>query len=271
MFSIKYLKLATVILCLAFTSSASAQQPSTAAPQQSTETPTARAGFKNRVFEIKYREPDSLLQVVKLLGSPIGVMSFNNEFKTITVRDYPENIATIEDAIKRLDTPVPPAPGVEFHVHILIATNAAMASNALPSELNDVVKQLQTTLTYKNYYVMTSAVLRTKEGSTGVENKGVADFKLVTESAARNSPIIYTYSARQIRIDETTPNNNAIQIGRFNYTMRIPIETATGVINYENVGFETPVNMREGEKVVVGTTTMQDKGVIVVLIARITK
>jgi hypothetical protein len=104
-----------------------------------------------------------------------------------------------------------------------------------------------------------------------VENKGVADFKFVTESAARNSPIIYSYAARQIRIDGTAPSNSVIQIGRFNYTMRIPIETAVGTISYENVGFETPVNMREGEKVVVGTTTMQDKGLIVVLTARITK
>jgi hypothetical protein len=53
--------------------------------------------------------------------------------------------------------------------------------------------------------------------------------------------------------------------------MRIPVETATGIINYESVGFETPVNIREGEKVVVGTTTMQDKGLIVVLTARIIK
>jgi hypothetical protein len=53
--------------------------------------------------------------------------------------------------------------------------------------------------------------------------------------------------------------------------MRIPVDTGTGAINYERVGFETPVNMREGEKVVVGTTTMQDKGVIVVLTAKIIK
>jgi hypothetical protein len=270
MFSIKQLKLAALLIILACASAAMAQQ-STPQPSPQGQDFYAKAGLKNRVFEVKYRDPDSLLSVLKLLGSGVGAMSVSNEYNTITVRDFPENIATIEEAIKRLDTPAPPAPGIEFHIHILIATNTpAAASNPFPPEVNDVVKQLQTTLNYKNYSLMTSAVLRTKEGTAGVGNKGVADFKLVTEGAARNSPIIYVYSARQIKIDGNAPNAS-IQIGRFSFDMRIPIETSPGVINYESVGFESPVNMREGEKVVVGTTTMQDKGLIVVLSARITK
>jgi hypothetical protein len=270
MFFIKQLKLVAVLIVLACASVATAQQP-TPQPSQASQDQYARAGLKNRVFEVKYRDPDSLVSVLKLLGSGIGAMSVSNEYNTITVRDFPENIATIEEAIKRLDTPAPPSPGIEFHVHILIATNAlAASSNQYPTEVNDVVKQLQATLNYKNYSLMTSAVLRTKEGQQGVENKGVADFKLVTEGAARNSPIIYVYSARMIKLDGAAPNAS-IQIGKFNFNMRIPIETSPGVINYEGVGFESPVNIREGERVVVGTTTMQDKGLIVVLSARITK
>lgn len=273
MFSIKQIKLAVIVLCLALTATtALAQQPT---PQPSPESPAARAGLRNRVFELKHRDPETLLSVIRLLGSGVGGanMSVNNDFNTITVRDFPENIATIEEAIRRLDTPVPPAPGIEFHVHILIATNAPTAAtpNPLPSELNDVVKQLQATLKYKNYSLMTSDVLRTKEGSAGTSNKGVADFKLVTESAARNSPIFYEYTARLIKIDGTTPSTSTIQIGAFAFSMRIPIEVSTGQIQYDRVGFDTPVSMREGEKVVVGTTTMQDKGLIVVITARITR
>jgi hypothetical protein len=275
MFSIKQIKLAVIVLCLAFSSTAMAQQP-TPAPQASSDANASRpiGLFKNRVFQLKYRDPESLLSVIRLLGSGAGgsSMSVNSEYNTITVRDFPENIATIEEALKRLDTPAPPTPGLEFHVHILIATNgAATSSSQFPPEVSDVVKQLQTTLSYKNYSLMTSAVLRAKEGAAGISNKGVADFKLITEGAARNSPIFYEYYARQIKIDGTASNQPAIQIGAFSFSMSIPVETATGVLNYERVGFETPVNMREGEKVVVGTTTMQDKGLIVVLSARIIK
>lgn len=273
MFSIKQIKLAVIVVCLAMSSTALAQQ-STAQPQPSPESPARAAGLRNRVFEIKHRDPENLLSVVRLLGSGMGGanMSVNNEFSTLTVRDFPENIATIEEAIRRLDVPVPPTPGIEFHVHILIATNAAGATqNPFPTEVSDVIRQLQSTLSYKNYSLMTSAVLRTKEGPTGTSNKGVADFKLVTEGAARNSPIFYEYVARQIKIDGTTPNTSTIQIGTFNFSMRIPIEVNAGQIQYDRVGFDTPVSMREGEKVVVGTTTMQDKGLIVVLTARIIK
>jgi hypothetical protein len=273
MFSIKQIKLAVIVLCLALSSTAMAQQ-STPAPQTSPEANDSRpiGLFKNRVFQLKYRDPESLLSVIRLLGSGAGgsSMSVNSEYNTITVRDFPENIATIEEAIRRLDTPAPPTPGLEFRVHILIATTGAPASSGqFPPEVGDVVKQLQNTLSYKNYSLMTSAVLRAKEGAAGISNKGVADFKLVTDGAARNSPIFYEYFARQIKLDGTASNQSSIQIGSFSFSMRIPVETSPGVINYERVGFETPVNMREGEKVVVGTTTMQDKGLIVVLTARI--
>ncbi|HEX8177542.1 MAG TPA: secretin N-terminal domain-containing protein [Pyrinomonadaceae bacterium] len=272
MFSIKQIKLAVIVLCLAMSSTALGQ--GTPQSQPSPESPVARAGLRNRVFEIRHRDPENLLAVIRLLGSGAGGanMSVNNEFNTITVRDFPENIATIEEAIRRLDTPVPPTPGIEFHVHILIATNTAAATpNPFPLEVSDVVRQLQATLNYKNYSLMTSAVLRSKEGSTGISNKGVADFKLMTSGPASNSPIFYEYTARQIKIDGTTPSTATIQIGAFNFNMRIPVEVTTGQIQFERVGFETPVSMREGEKVVVGTTTMQDKGLIVVLTARIIK
>jgi hypothetical protein len=273
MFSIKQIKLAVIVLCLAMSSTALAQQQ-TPQSQPSPESPVARAGLRNRVFEVKHRDPENLLSVIRLLGSGMGGanMSVNSEFNTITVRDFPENIATIEEAIRRLDTPAPATPGIEFHVHILIATNTAAATaSPFPSEVSDVVRQLQSTLNYRNYSLMTSAVLRAKEGATGTSNKGVADFRLVTEGAARNSPIFYEYFARQIKIDGTTPNTSTVQIGVFSFNMRIPVEVTAGQIQFERVGFETPVSMREGEKVVVGTTTMQDKGLIVVLTARIIK
>lgn len=259
-----------IILCAALCTETALAQQSTPAPPDAQR---PASGFRNRVIELKHRDPESLLSVIKLLGSGAGgaSMSVNNEFNTITVRDYPENIATIEEAVRRLDTPAPPAPGVEFHVHILIATNTQSPSNPVPAELNDVIKQLQTTLSYKNYYVMTSAVLRTKEGPTGISNKGVADFRLANGGAASERPIFYEYAARQIKLDGTAATASGIQVGNFGFNMNIPVETTPGTINYDRVGFETPVNMREGEKVVVGTTTMQDKGVIVVLTARIVK
>ena len=47
--------------------------------------------------------------------------------------------------------------------------------------------------------------------------------------------------------------------------MKVPLDVGDGKVQYQSVGFETPVSIRQGEKVVIGTTTMRDKALIVVL------
>jgi hypothetical protein len=42
-------------------------------------------------------------------------------------------------------------------------------------------------------------------------------------------------------------------------------------VQYQSVGFRSPVSLRQGEKVVVGSTTMGDKGLIVVVSAKVHK
>ncbi|MDQ3755176.1 MAG: hypothetical protein M3371_10650, partial [Acidobacteriota bacterium] len=91
-----------------------------------TDTFVTHTSFKNRIFEVKHRDPASLIPVINLLtsGHKGSSVSANSTFKTITVRDFPENIASIEDALKRLDTPEAPRPDIELRMHVLLASNA---------------------------------------------------------------------------------------------------------------------------------------------------
>lgn len=228
-------------------------------------------GFKGRVFEIRYRDPYSLLQVMRPLGSGFkgATMSVDRDFKTLTVRDFPENIAAIEEAIKRLDTPEAPSPGIEFSIHVLIASNAAGETENYPGELNDVVKQLKTALKYKSYTLMTSATHRAKEGSGRVENTGVAESKLFSTVPTPPNPIFYSYFFDSVSI-ETGAAAPAVQVREFRFNMRVPLSLGS-TIQYENVGFHSPIGLRQGEKVVVGSTTMGDRGVVVVVSAKVIK
>ncbi|HYV06623.1 MAG TPA: hypothetical protein VFB82_18660, partial [Blastocatellia bacterium] len=61
-----------------------------------------------------------------------------------------------------------------------------------------------------------------------------------------------------------------VQIGEFGFNMRVPLNLGTSV-QYENVGFRSPVSLRQGERVVVGSTTMGDKGLVVVVSAKVLK
>jgi hypothetical protein len=254
------------------------QQPNVATTSPSARTPDyiEEKGFKGKVFEVKYRTPDSLASAISALGSGFkgATIRANDEFKTITVRDFPENIATIEEAIKRLDTPQPPRPDIEFRIQVLIASNGTAQGEEYPADLNEVVKQLQSTFKYKNYGLMISSTHRTKEGGVGVNNNGVAESKLFNVAIPAGNQIFYDYGIAAISLDASTSAGTTVQIGGFNFGLRIPLVLGSSTdpkIQYQNVGFRSPVSLREGEKVVVGTTTMGDKGLIVVLTAKVNK
>ena len=249
---------------------ATAPNPAPKATPRATEY-VEEKGFKGKVFDIKYRDPHVLLQVMRPLSSGFkgATMSVDREFRTLTVRDFPENIATIEEAIKRLDTPQAPRPDIEFSVHVLIASNLAGSAEEYPAELGDVVKQLKTALKYKSYSLMTSGIHRAKEGPGSVGNSGVAESKMFSSVPTPPNPIFYEYSLDSISIDSSS-GSPSVQIGGFHFNMRVPLSLGTAV-QYQNVGFRSPVGLRQGEKVVVGSTTMGDKGLVVVVSAKLLK
>ena len=224
--------------------------------------------YRNRVYEVKHRDPQSLARSLRLLGSgfPGSEMSVNDDLKTITVRDFPENLVAIEDALKRLDQPVSGTPEIEFHVYVLIASNAPGTARTLPDELVPVVKQLEATLRYSSYGLLTTSVHHTRAGN-GIESSGVAEAKLLGMSTSDMKPIMYAYTLRRITVPQGATRESA-DVENFKFSMRIPINTGNA-IQYQDVGFETPVTIREGEKVVVGTTTMGEKALVVVVTATV--
>jgi len=274
MFAINNRLTATLVLTLMLATSAIAQQPQ-AAPAAKEPEYVQEKGFKSKVFELKSREPGELIGALRPLGSGFkGATIYASEgLKTLSVRDFPENIAAIEEAIKRLDVPQPvrpPSPDIEFHVHILIAGNTGTTGEDFPAELTDVIKQMQGTLKYKSYGVMASAVHHATTGGSGVSNNGVAESKLFNVTTPLGNPIFFNYNLGPLRLNsETSPQS--VFIGAFRFHLRIPLNVGGPTqqqIQYQDVGFETPVTVREGEKVVVGTTTMGDKGLIVVVSAK---
>src|SRR5437764_8770741 len=181
-------------------------------------------GFKNRIFEVKNRDPEDLLSVIKLLTSGFkgAQASADRNFKTITVRDFPENIAAIEDALKRLDTPEAPHPEVELHIHVLIAGNTELGASEVPAELKDVVGQLRSTLNFKNYYLLTSIIQRAKE-RPGYNNPdvilgdGVASLSMPGETAPRE--FHYVFRANALNLGTNSAGAATVQLGAFSFTL----------------------------------------------------
>ena len=272
----KTIKLTAIIACaLLPLSKAFAQQNQTQTKQ--TESPWVDfQGFKGKIFEIKNREPRDLVQILQPLGSGFkgAEMKANGEYKTITVRDFPENIATIEEAIKRLDVPLPPKPqqpprpappDIEVFAYILIASNGESASATYPPALADVIKQLQVTLNYKSYQVLASIVQRTRNENGSIQASGTADL-----------PDKSLTGEYQLQIGNVNPENNRadspqIVLGGLQFSMRGYSEVGGHANVVGDTRISTKLSVRDGEKVVVGTASLRDRAVILVLTPRILK
>ena len=227
-------------------------------------------GFKNRIFEIKNRDPDSLLSVIRLLTSGFkgAQASADRNFKTITVRDFPENLAAIEEALRRLDTPETPRSDIELHVHVLIASQGDGAAEQYPAELRDVIRQLGATLSYKSYRLIASIVNRVKDGTFNLGGKGIADVEsFARPPAAGDVFAVYNYTIETVTL-APAPGAATVQLNNVRFNFRTNAFTPSSTLDTD---INTSTTVRDGEKVVVGTTTLKDKGLILVVTAKVIK
>jgi hypothetical protein len=228
------------------------------------------SGFKGKIIELKHRSPYDISRIVSPLGSGFkgAKLTPNTEPPSITIRDFPENIATIEEAIKRLDTPLPPKPAetvlpdVEIYAYVLIASQAAEGSGDYPKAIEDVVKQLQANLSYKNYRLLTAVVQRTKQGGQ-VASNGVAS--LADKSVISN----YNFEIRRVM-----PGNKEEPSARLHLdgiSLRLQGQPTPDGQPLGNASINTELKIHDGEKIVVGTASLRDKALVLVLTAKILK
>jgi len=254
---------AALVLILIFISSSFAQT-ATPSPAKSEPDFVTEKGFKSKVFEVKYRDAYNLSQVLRQLGSGFkgASISANSEFKTITVRDFPENLATMEEALKRLDTPAAPRPNIELHIHVLVASNASGAGETtgqLPAELKDVITQLRGTLSYRNYELAATVVQRITETQRGLQGHGTAEFSILLP-APGTMPMPYDYVLNSISLVQNPTGAPTVQINEFMFI---------ATTDKDRAQVQTALNLRDGEKVVVGTATIRNRALIVVLSAKL--
>jgi len=223
-------------------------------------------GFKNRVFEVQNRNPEDLVPVIRLLTSGFkgAQLAASNEFRTITVRDFPENIAAIEEAIKRLDKPEAPRPDIELRMHVLLASNRETMLNQYPGELKDVIAELQKTLAYKDYYLFTSIVQRTRDsrGEHPLYLQGAGSAEVGLPGGIEKRSYGYEYAANSVALMSSNAAAAEIQLGGFYFSLAGSGTTAR---------IRSDVKIREGEKVVVGTAGLGDKALILVITARVAR
>jgi hypothetical protein len=267
---LRFMKMAPAALVLVLVSiPAFAQQPTPSPAAKSEDNFVSEKGFKTKIFEVKYRDAGSLASVLRQLGSGFkgASISSSSEFKTLTVRDFPENLATMEEALKRLDTPAAPRPNIELHIHVLIAANTSGAGDTtaqVPAELKDVLTQLRGTLNYRNYELAATVIQRLTETQNVLQGTGTGEISNVNP-AAPSTPMPYSYGIRAVSLVQNPTGAPTVQIYDFSFTA----STEAPGVERNPARVETALNLRDGEKVVVGTATIRNRALIVVLSAKL--
>ncbi|HEY6046385.1 MAG TPA: secretin N-terminal domain-containing protein [Pyrinomonadaceae bacterium] len=262
----------TLTLLLTFVCGSFAQQATSQPAPKADDNYVTEKGFKSKVFDVKYRDAESLGRVLRQLGSGFkgAAVSANSEFKTITVRDFPENIVTMEEALKRLDVPGNARPNIELHMYVLLASNANAAdtpqTGEVPAELKAVLAQLRETLNYRNYGLATSIVQRLTETQRGLRGKGIADISRAPNSA-ENVQLLYEYFINSVTAITGPAGTPSLQIGEFTFSTGWSVAASKAGVD-DRTQIQTTLNLRDGEKVVVGTATLGDRALIVVLAAK---
>src|SRR5436853_499746 len=94
--------------------------------------------WETKIFPIKYVDPSELQTALSLFRSDIKYSG--GQLRVLSVRAPKEIMPAIEDAIKRLDVPMP-RHDAELTIYVLVASDQLDSSAAIPSALNPVVNQ----------------------------------------------------------------------------------------------------------------------------------
>jgi hypothetical protein len=214
----------------------------------------------NRVFQLKYVDPRNLAGI--LHPYVFGGVNVDVQLKALTVTTRPDAMPEIEKIIQRFDVPPPPVLNIEVTIYIMSAL-AQPAATAVPPELDAVVKQLKSTFSYKGYQLIDTQAIRVRAGQGGeasgaVDNGAPGVPKTISQIKFKSAAASADEKGRAMRID-------GLHVG-----LRIPIVTE-GKFQYLDTGINTDVDIREGQKVVVGKANMDgsDRASIVVLTAKV--
>jgi hypothetical protein len=205
-----------------------------------------------KLVTLRNTEPRAIQNMLQMFGVRINS---NDQMKTMMISGSAESVAAAEAAIKQLDI----APKtIELTVYFVVGSDqAGMMGGAVPQDLRDVITQLKGAFTFKEYRMLDALSLRTRAGSSA-ETSGILN--------TGNPPRMSQFSIRNTTLSE---DGTTIRIDRMHAGLRIPYtkreggaDAKAGVaaqksVEYISSGIDQDVDVKEGQKVVVGRSSLE--------------
>lgn len=236
------------------------------------EQPTGQQSGRSlvsKVFDVKHRNPESLMNVVNVFVSGQGRITFSRELKTIMIRDLAENVAAVEDALKRFDVPEQSPVSLEFQLHLIAASMGQQEKTPELEKLGPALVQLRSALKFSNYRYINSTINRVSNGGR-IESTGVSGTLFPAPQGVSNTPdrpLFYQYTIGPVRLTQDVSGKDSVQIENFRFGVSVPVKVSADNTQYKDIGIITPLSLREGETVVVGTANVSgtDEAIVVII------
>lgn len=239
--------------------------PSLAFPQ--TEA-TPKPKEVTKLIRVKYGNAQAIASLAHT-GTPISIAA-DNGMNAIVLKGAPSAVASVEQIIHELDVPssTPNGKDVELTVFVIGASSNPIGSD-VPEGVAPVVKQLRAIFPYKNYGLLSSMLLRSREGSSA-QNSGTMKF-----GDSPNNNYYATYEATTVDRQNGLP---VIHVRQFRFNTKFPVVpgpapkgAAITQWTMSDIGVKTDVDLREGQKTVIGKADVggSDSALFVVLNAKL--
>ncbi len=174
----------------------------------------------------------------------------------LVVTGTPERVDTAEAILKQLDVPpqppkpVAPRKSIQLTAYLIVASRSEPQGTPLPKELESPVNQVAAIFPYKSFNLVDAIDLRLTDRSGG-------HLQGILPQGPQVHGGMYSFSVNSINLEDSSPDN-LLRINKFSL-----------VVN--EVKLETDIDLKEGQKVVVGKANIDgsSNALIVILTAKI--
>jgi hypothetical protein len=225
-----------------------------------------------RIIRVQYENPEKIAGLI-IPGSPVSVTA-DTTLGVIVLKGTTENVADAEQTIKQLDAPplVSAASDVELTVYLIGASNdSTSGSPRNPAVIEPVIKQLGAIFPYRSYELLSTMLLRSQQGRPA-QTSGIMSYNPGSEASRHPGTYGISYGSATVSPGKSKAT---IHLNDFKFSARVGIANSTipNTTSYQtfDTGTKSDLDIREGQKVVVGKTDIASDGsaIFIVLAAKL--
>lgn len=201
----------------------------------------------SRVLQLKYIHPDNAAAILSVMSANKVRYQADTGLRIIALNGPQDLVDAIVAAVGKIDVPTPAAPNIELTFHMLLASPQGEAGH-VPADLNGVAQQLRTVFNLKSVRVLETAVFRAREGKSGETSGGMAP------PSKSDLNALYNIAVKRIGVNNSE-KGAVVRLDGLRFVAKIPYVYGNNTSYAESV-VVTDIDVREGQKVVVGKTSI---------------